>query len=539
MEHLQWQTVKKGYEAWLSLEFLPPDSTFVYRNSNNMTLIEPSSAICTPCGFHSDMQSHDVVIVGNVRTEDYVLAGAVTAFRSLTYFTVRKRGRINGIVVHQPHIKENETPEKIVILRGNDWRKLLLDYARMAAEEMGYKPVDPDKNITGYCTWYYYYAGVTEKDFLENVDALKKCVGSAYSPQVIQIDDGYQTFQGDWLDQDSSWPTPLRDIAAKITESGITAGIWLMPFVCSTASRTFREHPEWFVKNQDGKPLVFAGWSPAPDHLWACIDSTVKEVRDHITFVMQEFRRMGFSYFKMDGLAFGLPDGIFSDPDATPVSAFRLLMKTIREAVPDSTLLGCTPPFMACLGFVDMCRVSNDTARSWIGSKPDEDYPPDSDTADVGIQAAWHGTVANWWKIDTWFRADPDVIMARSDNAFYTAGEARISAAAGILTGVSLTSDHLGRITPDRLALLECAAKYRLKDPVPAKWMVNRWPCAFSGTADGKKAVLFVNDSEQKMHFAFSAFGLPGECSEKLIGLGRVTGEIVLPAHDAAFVIAE
>ena len=60
----------------------------------------------------------------------------------------------------------------------------------------------------------------------------------------------------------------------------------------------------------------------------------------------------------------------------------------------------------------------------------------------------------NWWMFDRWFRADPDTVMARQDNALYTLGEARISTLAAILTGVSITSDHLGTIAPERYRLL-------------------------------------------------------------------------------------
>lgn len=118
-------------------------------------------------------------------------------------------------------------------------------------------------------------------------------------------------------------------------------------------------------------------------------------------------------------------------------------------------------------------------------------------------------------------------------------GAARISAAAGILTGVSLTSDHLGRITPERMALLECAGKYRLKNPQPAGWNVDRWPRVFTGSVDGKNGAIFVNDSGREIRFVFSEFGLPDVCCEKLIGLGEVSGEIVLPPHDAAFVVSK
>ena len=366
----KWEKKRSCYEANLSLDFLPSDSSFVYRCSNNMAALDPMPPALPVSSWYADVHSQDVIVVGNDRTNEYVLAGAVTAHRSLSFFHLHKDVRFKELTVRQPFIKPDEEPEKILLLRGNDWRKLLREYAETAAKEMGVVPVRRGKNLTGYCTWYYYYANVTEAQFLENVDIPKTKIGSGYSPEVIQIDDGYQTFQGDWMDQKSSWPTPLAEIAEKITSSNIKAGIWLMPFVASTASRIFREHPGWFVENPSGEPLVFSGWSAPPDNFWGCLDATIPAVREHIRNFMTRFHEMGFRYFKLDGLAFGLPDGVYSDSDATPVSAFRLAMKVIRESVPDSIILGCCPPFMACLGFTDICRVSCDTAPHWAGEIP-------------------------------------------------------------------------------------------------------------------------------------------------------------------------
>ena len=63
---------------------------------------------------------------------------------------------------------------------------------------MGVKPVSAETNLAGYCSWYYYYADVTERDFLDNLEALAARSDSPYSSGIAQIDDGYQTFQGDW-----------------------------------------------------------------------------------------------------------------------------------------------------------------------------------------------------------------------------------------------------------------------------------------------------------------------------------------------------
>ena len=146
-------------------------------------------------------------------------------------------------------------------------------------------------------------------------------------------------------------------------------------------------------------------------------------------------------------------------------------------------------------------------------------------------------TISRFWWFDRFFRADPDTLMARQDNAFYTLGEARISVITGILTGVSITSDHLGRIAPDRLELLGRAARYRLRNAMPADWEPDRWPQIFTGSVDGQNAAAVVNDSDKTMTYDFAALGLTGTAQEVLQPMGKLTGSITLPPHDAALLI--
>ena len=510
------------YRAEIILD-LPAGSYFMYREYNNMNL--PSTpAFFGANAFDGEFSSSDVIVVGCDSTHQYILAGAVTAFRSLTFFTlVKKATNMHSIEVRQPDIKKGETPEEVIILKGSDWRELLKEYASIAAQRMAVPKIDAAKNLTGYCTWYYYYADVTEKDFLENLEAMKKHAGSEYSPQVIQIDDGYQTFQGDWNDQDESWPTPLNVIGKSITDAGMQAGIWTMPFLASTASRVFREHPDWFVKNESGEPKAARGWSPPPDDMWVCLDTTIPAVQEHMGNIFKTFRSWGYTYFKMDGLGFGMMQGRRSDPDATPISAFRLGMKAIREAVPDAFLLGCCPPFMPCMPYIDMARTSGDTHASW-----------------GPVKHVMHTNFSRWWMFDKFFRCDPDVVIARQDRGSLTPGEARVSALTGILTGVSLTSDNLATIDKDRFAILAKSAKIRMRDAMPRIADVcEQWPQIFTGTVDGRKAAAIVNDSDLMKEYSFTDLELDPEleAEEILQDLGKRKYAVTVPPHDAAILV--
>ncbi|MBQ4328896.1 MAG: alpha-galactosidase [Lentisphaeria bacterium] len=531
-----WQPLKSGYRAELLLD-LPPSAAFMYRVSNNMVQILPGSCVTTPAGFEGEYESQDVIVVGDIQSKQYVLAGAVTAHRSMSHFKLVKRGRFHSITVHQPHIKEGMTPEEIIVLKGEDWRELMIRYAETAAKKMGVAPIDPEKNLTGYCSWYYYYANVSEDDFNENLAALAKAhKDSPFAPQVVQIDDGYQPFQGDWLKCNTRWKSSMKEIAARITAADMTPGIWLMPFLASTASEVNQNHPDWFVKKPDGSVLAMQGWSPAPDHLWCCLDSTIPAVREHLKHIFQTFHSWGYRYFKMDGLGFGMPEGVYSDPSVTPIEAFRMGLKAIREAVPDSFLLGCCPPFMACLGYVDSCRVSPDTSRYWRTPFPELvncELSPGSPC----IANSLHASLANWFMYDRYFRADPDTLMARADNAFYTLGEARMSVLMGVLTGVCITSDHLGTISPERMVLLERAAKYRMRDVKPGDWYPDTWAQVFTGTIEGKHAAALFNDSETTRRYKLADLGFKGAAMEVFHPMGAIGGELILNAHDGALLI--
>ncbi|MBR1837291.1 MAG: alpha-galactosidase [Kiritimatiellae bacterium] len=507
---------------------LPEGSMFAYRNANTMNQRTVHERFCTQfTAYNSEIVSDDVIVVGDVESRRFLLVGALTANRSLTHFAATWRGhKLREIRIWQPQIADDDpNPERIEVLEGDDWRDLLRQYGMHVMAANGAAPRDPARpSVFGYCTWYYYYTDVTERDLLENVESLA-ARRDAFPTRYVQIDDGYQTFQGDWNDQDPSWPTPLREIAAGIRAKGMEAGIWTMPFHASTASRVFREHPEWFVKGADGKPYVAKGWSPPPDDMWATLDTTRDDVLEHLRTIFRTFREWGYTYFKMDGLGFALLDGVRSDPSATAVSAFRQGLKAIREAVPDSFLLACSQHFLPCVGLVDGARFSDDTHAD-----------------PVGINRAVQCTLNRFWMFP-WYEADPDCLIARQDRGTVQPGDARVSVLSGIMTGFCLTSDNFATIAPDRMEILAKAAKLRMRDVRPHYHArADRWPTTFFGTVDGAPAAAVINDGDAPLEVKpadFEGFG-PADAAEELLHpMGAIApgAALSVPPHDAVLVV--
>ncbi len=523
---------------------LPVEGSFCLKNDNNFFISEYGPRILTHPAFEGYWTSQDVVIVGDELSGQYQLLGAVTAFRSFTYFFIhRHQGRFTSIIAIQPEIKTNEHSEEIIELRGNDWRSLLVEYANIAAKKMGVAKLNVGQNVTGYCSWYYYYFNVSQKQFLESVEASYNNSGD-YKPKYMQIDDGYHTAYGDWLNRNPDWPEPLEETVKKVNDMGFDAGIWTMPFLADTESEVFKKHPDWFVHDYNDKPWYIRGWGIEPHHYWACLDFSRKDVQEHIRRVFETFYDWGFRYFKLDGGGFSAPSGKRSVPEATGVSSLRVGLRVLREAVRDSVVLGCAIPYLPSIGLVDHSRVSSDTGESWqmwgLPGQLPQNYDPSvpNPPGMPGLEHALQGTLSNWWMFDRWFRADPDVIIVRKERSQLTIGEARMSALSGIVTGIAITSDRLDKIDNERLAILKKSANIRITNLRPVEYKDKAWLNVFSGYIDGAYSVAIFNYSDIKRKWSLKDLGFTGSAEELLHPLGKINGSIEVPSHDAVLLRA-
>ena len=121
----------------------------------------------------------------------------------------------------------------------------IFDYRYFSSYEKGLEqfhnefPVINKEKIFGYTSWYNYYQNISEEIILRDLAALD----SRFN--VFQIDDGYETFVGDWLDVDEKkFPHGLETIVKEIKAKGLKPGIWLAPFAVESKSKTFKEEHE-------------------------------------------------------------------------------------------------------------------------------------------------------------------------------------------------------------------------------------------------------------------------------------------------------
>ena len=296
-----------------------------------------------------------------------------------------------------------ELPE-FVLLAGKNQGDLFSQLAEQINANHPPRIVNPV--ATGWCSWYCYRMDVTDQIISDNMKQFKKKVPEL---KFIQLDDGYQPFFGDWLDPNPEYGD-IKQTLADIRAQGFEPAIWVAPFIAQKGSRVLREHPDWFIKNENGNPLdsstvSFGGWRYGP---WYALDGTHPEVQQHFEKLFRIMREeWGVNYFKLDANYWGaLQGGNHYQPNATRIEAYRQGMEAVLRGCDEETiLLGCNAPIWPSFGLVTSMRTSGDIRRTWSSFKS---------LAQQNLSRCWQN--GKLW------HSDPDCIVLTTDSPWGVKG---------------------------------------------------------------------------------------------------------------------
>lgn len=302
--------------------------------------------------------------------------------------------------------------------------------------------------VTGWCSWYYYWQGVTEDAVLANVEELRRKGRYALPLEYVQIDDGWQAEIGDWLEVNDKFPHGLKRLVEQVHRAGFKAGLWLAPFLMGEKSRVWKERPEWAVEYRPGKPFVaMQNWG---QNCYA-LDLTRPEVIDWLKSVFRTVcGHWGFDYVKIDFIYAGAVDGLRHDPEITRAQAYRRGLDVIREAVGERFILGCGNPMGASIGLIDGARISPDVAPSWHPPGEAREASRNRMSAPSVLNAI-RNSITRWWMHGRLWQNDPDCLLVRDSETALTPAEAQTLATVIAMSGgMVLDSDDLTRLSEER-----------------------------------------------------------------------------------------
>lgn len=336
--------------------------------------------------------------------------------------------------------------------------------------------------LTGYTSWYNYFQKIDENIILRDLKGLSR---ARESVNIFQIDDGYEPFVGDWLDYNGKdFPNGMKTIADAVHREGYLAGVWLAPFnVQRGKSRILKEHPDWLIRNPDGKPqLGCVAWGGA-----YTLDIYNPEVREHLKNVFDTvLNDWGYDMVKLDFL---YSQCRTPRDNKTRGTIMCEAMDFLRECVGDKIILGCGVPLGPAFGVVDACRISCDVDLSYGGKF----YNSMSINNELpSAQNAINNSMFRRHLNGRAFLNDPDVFFLRDHNLTFTWEQKLLLAKINNLFGrVLFVSDDAGEYSEAELEVLKETFKESDAKILDVKCVGAR--------ADGNYEIKFIENGEEKL----------------------------------------
>ncbi len=319
---------------------------------------------------------------------------------------------------------------------GEDPAALHGAWAEAVAEQVPPRPLGAAPP-TGWATWYQFYSEVTEAEVRENL-AIASAINrdpTLASLEVFQLDDGWQEAWGIWT-AGEDFPSGMAALAAEIQAAGMVPGLWMAPFYVHRDSDTFRDNPDWWVRDEQGEVIAFTNLGTGD---YAIIDASHPQAGPWMARQVAERVAEGWTYLKLDFLYAGAQEGQRYQ-ELTGTQAYRLGMELLREAAGESWVLACGAPLLPSVGWVEQYRTGADIAF---------EISPDPDPAYLRWQV--HNTLARGFSNGLWWWIDPDQLILREPFSLAQARGAVVAQA--VSGGAWLLGDDLASLPQDRLAL--------------------------------------------------------------------------------------
>lgn len=350
-------------------------------------------------------------------------------------FEYNKRTRQLHITSDVKGIKLNKGEEVVV------WDTMMFDSYALGLES--FNKHFPKKNLKktfGYTSWYNYYQDINEEIILRDLEAIDNRFN------LFQIDDGYETYVGDWLDIDGKkFPNGLKPIVEKIHKKGLEAGVWLAPFVAEEKSRLFQEHPDYIQRDDKGNFVKAGGnWSGQYS-----LDLEKQEVRDYIKKCLQYYVDLGFDFFKLDFL---YAAGIVIPSGYSRCQYQEKAYKFLRECLGDKVILGCGANLVNSIGVFDYLRIGPDVSLKW----DDVIYMRLFHRERPSTKTTLQNTIYRSFLNDRWFGNDPDVFLLRDENISMNKGQKEsLALINSLFSSVLMTSDDIATYNKEQKEHLE------------------------------------------------------------------------------------
>ncbi len=388
-----------------------------------------------------------------------------------------------------------------------------------------------------WCSWYPLRMGINEDVVIENAAVAARHF-KPLGMEVIQLDHGWQrgNVTGDWV-ANERFPHGLKWLSEQLkSRYGLRLGLWIAPTDVADVSQTFKQHPDWMLKDDQGKPRVNWQWYWKPNPNCYELDASHPEGAKFIEETFSRLSAEGASYYKIDFIAScGGEQFHRHDPYCTPGwGVLRRAMEAVRTgAGAGAWIRYCQTPPLLSVGLADSAYGGPDTS--------DAGTPGVIDTLRTNARSL----AAGYWINNRLYRREVCDMSVGMKGPLW---EVRMKMALMCLAGCSTSfSDDFRLLEPSRIRLMQrCLPPGGppmrpvdlLRRTIPSIWHVH---CQRDFGQWEVVGLFNFEDQPQERTVEFASLGLDQqskvvafECwEEKLLGVhqGRLT--LGLPPHSS------
>ena len=102
---------------------------------------------------------------------------------------------------------------------------------------------------------------------------------SELGADIFVLDDGWENKQGEWFPNKERFANGLEPIKSKLDEYGMKMGLWFSPMGIDSTSQRYKDHPEWIIKDSEGKPILTQWNHPGFDFVSDFFDLFIQDCK--------------------------------------------------------------------------------------------------------------------------------------------------------------------------------------------------------------------------------------------------------------------
>ncbi len=340
-------------------------------------LVGASEWQCTPGrkGNHNDLQTYSstqVLHLADRETRHGLTLAFLSALTARPDFNAEFRAQEGGVSLtarqnflgRRLDAGDKLSFDPLYFCANDDSYRGLEDYAYMAAH---FASMPVRRGATAlWCSWYAHRMAIDEELVLANAAAAAKY----FKPlgfEIMQLDHGWQVgdITGNWTPDPKSFPHGFKWLSEQLqSRYGLKLGVWIAPTDVAETSETFQQHPDWMLKDPQGKPLVNWRWYWKPNPNCFELDASNPMAAHWMEDVFSKLSAEGVSYYKIDFIASSAGEQfVQQDPAVTRGwSVLEKAMESVRRgAGTNAWIRYCQPPPLLSAGLADSAYGGDDT----------------------------------------------------------------------------------------------------------------------------------------------------------------------------------